>query len=177
MDQAAHHAMSCEVVQMLARLAETRAAHEHGAHAAVTVDEMIEGDAGRCDVAVRVGSGELDPEAFPLGVEDTGEKRLDGLNLDQRDFASTIAGLFRVEPGPCKIPIAFEPASRERPHFGDRLHWRRSFRRDMDGDDGAFPHATILACSAAGYARRSLSKARSPHHRTSNASALSECAF
>jgi hypothetical protein len=39
MDQAAHHALSCEVVQMLTWFAETRAPHEHGADAEFTVDE------------------------------------------------------------------------------------------------------------------------------------------
>src|SRR5215472_3139750 len=151
MDQTAQNAVLREVFQMLARLAETRAAHEHGADPEFAVDEMIERDTGRRDVAASVGRGDLDPEAFPLGVEDAIEERLDGLYLDQGDFAPTIAGLFRVEPSPCEIPIAFEPASREGAHFGDRLHRRRRFRRDMDGDDGAFPHAMILACSTACY--------------------------
>jgi hypothetical protein len=38
MDQAAHYAMLRELVQMLARLAETRVAHEHGADPEFTVD-------------------------------------------------------------------------------------------------------------------------------------------
>src|SRR5215469_7879726 len=62
MDQAAHHARSCEVVQMLARLAETRAAHEHGSDPEFTIDQMIERDTGGHDVAARVGSSELDSE-------------------------------------------------------------------------------------------------------------------
>ncbi len=98
---------------MFARLAETRAAHKHGAAPEFTVDEMIERDTGRRDVAAGVGSGELDPAPFPLGVEHAAEKLFDGLNLDQRDFAPAVARLFRVEPGPGKIPIALEPASRE----------------------------------------------------------------
>jgi hypothetical protein len=40
-----------EVVQVFARLAETCAAHEHGADPEFTVDEMIERDTGRHDVA------------------------------------------------------------------------------------------------------------------------------
>ena len=69
---------------MLARLAETRAAHEHGAKPEFTVDEMIEGDTGRCDVAAGTRSGEFDPEPFPLSIVHAAEKRLDSLNLDQR---------------------------------------------------------------------------------------------
>src|SRR5580704_6259307 len=151
MDQPTHHTMQCEVIQMLARLAETRAAHEHGADPEFTVDEMIEWDTGRRDIAAGVGGDELDPEPFPLSVEHAAEKRFDGLNLDQRDFAPAVARFFRVEPGSGEIPIALEPASRERPRFGDRLHRRRRFRGDMDGDDGPFPHATILARSTACY--------------------------
>jgi hypothetical protein len=60
--------MKCEVVQMLARLAETRAAHEHGADPEFTVDEMIERDTGRRDVVAGVGSGELDPAPFPSAL-------------------------------------------------------------------------------------------------------------
>src|SRR6267378_7509230 len=134
-----------EVVQMFARLAQTCAAHEYGADPKFMVDKMIERDTRRRDVAAGVGGGELDSEPFPLGVEHAAEERLHGLNLDQRDFAPAVARLFRVEPCPGEIPIALEPASRECPHFGDRLHRRRRFRRDVDGDDGAFPHATILA--------------------------------
>src|SRR5215469_6611120 len=146
MNQTVHNAMLRENLQMLARLAETRAPHEHGSDPEFTVDEMIEWNIGRRDVAARVGGGELDTEAFPLGVVDASEKRLDGLSLYQGDFAPTVAGLFRVEPGPGEIAIALQSAPRERPHFLDRLHRRGRFRRDMDGDDGTFPHATILAC-------------------------------
>jgi len=76
---------------------------------------MIEWDTGSRDVTARVSSSEFDSEAFPLGVENAAKKRLQGLNLDQRDFAPTIAGLLRVKPRACEIPIAFEPASREGP--------------------------------------------------------------
>ena len=55
---------------------------------------------------------------------------------------------FSSRTRPREIPIALEPASRERPHFGDGLRRRRRFHRDMDGDHDAFPHATILACSS-----------------------------
>jgi len=112
MDQTAPHAMKCEVVQMLARLAETRAAHKHGADPEFTVDEMIERDTGRRDVVAGVGSGELDPAPFPLGVEHAAEKRFDSLNFDQGAFAPAEARFFRVQPGPGEIPIALEPASR-----------------------------------------------------------------
>ena len=75
----------------------------------------------------------------------------DGLNLNQRGFAPAIARLLRIEPGPGEIPIALEPASRERSQFGSRLHRCRRFRREVEGDDLAFPHATMLACFTACY--------------------------
>ena len=68
MDQAAHHARSCEVVQMLARLAETRAAHEQGSDPEFTIDQMIERDTGGRDVAARVGSSELIPKRSPAAL-------------------------------------------------------------------------------------------------------------
>ena len=106
---------------MLARLAETRAAHEHRADPEFTVDEMIERDTGRRDVAAGVGSGELDPKPFPLGVPHAAQERLDGLHLDQRDFAPAVARLFRVEPGPGEIPIASLSSSGARRVFCEQF--------------------------------------------------------
>jgi hypothetical protein len=54
---------------MFARLAQTCAAHEHGADPKFMVDEMIERDTGRRDVAAAVRDGELDSEPLPRGVE------------------------------------------------------------------------------------------------------------
>jgi hypothetical protein len=73
--QTAHDAMLREFLQILARLAKARAAHEHRTNAKFTVDEMIERDTGRRDVAASVSSGELYPGPFPLGVEHTAEDR------------------------------------------------------------------------------------------------------
>jgi hypothetical protein len=42
MDQTAHDAMLRELLQILARLAKARAAHEHPTDAKFTVDEMIQ---------------------------------------------------------------------------------------------------------------------------------------
>jgi hypothetical protein len=44
MDQTAHNAVLRDVLQMLARLAKTRAAHEHRADAKFVVDKMIQWD-------------------------------------------------------------------------------------------------------------------------------------
>ena len=131
MDQATHHAALGEVIQVLARLTETRATQERGADPEFTVDEMIERDAGSRDVAAGLRSGELDPEPFALSVEHAAQKR--------------VARLFRVKPSSREVPIAFKSASGARPYFGDRLHRCRRFRRDVDGDDVAFTHSRILS--------------------------------
>src|SRR5258706_12331288 len=110
---------------------------------------MLGGDTRLQVVAGVPRGGQLIPKPSPRGFEPPAKKRLNRLNLDQLAFAPAVARLFRVEPGAGEIPITLEPASRERPHFGDRLHWRRRFRREVDGDDVAFPHATILARSTA----------------------------
>src|SRR5258708_39340160 len=81
MDQTVHHATLREVLQMLARLAETRAAHEHRADQKITVNEMIERNTRRHDIAAGVGSGELDSETLARGVDHAAEERLDGLDL------------------------------------------------------------------------------------------------
>ena len=141
MDQPAHHATPRKVFQMLAWLTETRAVHEHGSDQKFTVDEMIERNPGRRDVTAAVPGGELDPEAFSRGVEHPGEERLDGLDLDKRDLAPTMARRLRVEPDPGEISIALEAASWKRPNLGDRAHRRRRFRGHVKGDDSAFPHA------------------------------------
>src|SRR5262249_33635862 len=96
---------------------------------------------GRRDVTAAVGGGELDPEAFSRGVEHAAEERLDGLDLDERDLAPTMARRLRVEPGPREIPIALEAASSKPPNLGDRSHRRRRFRGHVEGHDSAFPHA------------------------------------
>jgi hypothetical protein len=41
MNQAAYNAVLREILQMLARLAETRAAHQHSADVKFAIDEMI----------------------------------------------------------------------------------------------------------------------------------------
>src|SRR4051812_34025805 len=104
---------------MLAWLAETRAAHEHRADAKFAIDEMIQWNTGRGDVAASVRGGDLDSESLPGGVAHALEERCDGLDLDQRDFAPAIARCLRVVPDPGEIPISLKPASRKSPHFGD----------------------------------------------------------
>ena len=62
MDQATQHARLCELLQMLAWLAKTSAAHEYGADLKFTVDEMIERNTARHYVAAGFLGSELDPE-------------------------------------------------------------------------------------------------------------------
>jgi hypothetical protein len=58
MDQTAHDAMLREFLQILARLAKTRAAHEHRTDTKFTVDEMIQWDT-RVGDSPPEGSAEL----------------------------------------------------------------------------------------------------------------------
>jgi hypothetical protein len=91
MDQTTHNTALCEVLQMLARLAETRATHEYRPDSKFTIDKMIERDTRCCDVSAGFCSGEPDPGPLPRGVDYTVEKCLNSLDFDQRDFASAVA--------------------------------------------------------------------------------------
>lgn len=115
MEQTAHDATLREVVQMLARFAETCAAHENRADSKFAVNKMIERDTARRDVAAGIRSGEFDPEPLPRSIDYAAEERLDGLDLDQRDVALAMARRLGIEPGPGEIPIALQPASPRRP--------------------------------------------------------------
>ena len=94
MDQTAHNPNLRETLQILARLAQACATHKNSTNAKFTVDEMIEWDTQGRNVAAGVGGGKLDSEPLPTGVEHAAEERLDGLYLDQRDFAPSMARLF-----------------------------------------------------------------------------------
>jgi hypothetical protein len=106
MDQTAHDAMLREFLQILARLAKARAAHEHRTDAKFTVDEMIQWDTRGRNVAAGVRGSELDSEPPTSSVEHAAEERLDGLYLDQRDFAPSMARRLRIVARPSEIPVA-----------------------------------------------------------------------
>src|SRR5438046_1773332 len=98
-DEARHDALLREVLEVLAGLAEPRADHAHRAHPELAIDQVVERNAGRCDVAAGLRGGELDPEPVALGVLDAVEERRDGLRLDQRHLAAAVARLRRGEAG------------------------------------------------------------------------------
>src|SRR2546427_3644117 len=50
-DEARHDALLREVLEVLAGLAEPRADHAHRAHPELAIDQVVERNAGRCDVA------------------------------------------------------------------------------------------------------------------------------
>src|SRR2546428_3925122 len=64
-DEARHDALLREVLEVLAGLAEPRADHAHRAHPELAIDQVVERNAGRCDVAagVRRGGGHTRPGA------------------------------------------------------------------------------------------------------------------
>jgi hypothetical protein len=75
MDQPAHHSLLGEALEVLARLAETRADHEDGPYPELAVHEVVERNAGGRDVPSGLGRRELDAEAVALGVLDAVEER------------------------------------------------------------------------------------------------------
>src|SRR2546427_4859463 len=64
-DEARHDALLREVLEVLAGLAEPRADHAHRAHPELAIDQVVERNAGRCDVAAGLRPGGGDPP--PVG--------------------------------------------------------------------------------------------------------------
>src|SRR5262245_55446983 len=129
-----------QLLEVLARLAETRAAHAHAADQEHAVDEVIERDARRCDVATSLGRGELDPQPLAGGVDDAVLERLDRLHLDQRDLTAAGAGPRGVMAGAERVTVTFEASSGKRADLRQRDHGRRRRGRDVDRQHAALPH-------------------------------------
>jgi hypothetical protein len=122
-----------EFFQMLARFRKTRAAQENRADPEFTINEVTEWNSGGHHVAA--GIRRLDPNSRLVScrVEPATEERLDCLYLDQCDVVSPRDRLGGKKSGPGEIPITFEAAPRNGPHFRNRPHRSRSLRRDMNG--------------------------------------------
>jgi hypothetical protein len=67
---------------------------------------VIQWDTRGRSVAAGVRGSELDSEPLPGSVEHAAEERLDGLYLDQRDFAPSTARCIRIVARPSEIPVA-----------------------------------------------------------------------
>src|SRR2546430_16042153 len=75
-DEARHDALLREVLEVLAGLAEPRADHAHRAHPELAIDQVVERNAGRCDVAAGLHPRGLDPPpAAPRGLGAVEERR------------------------------------------------------------------------------------------------------
>src|SRR3989475_10046020 len=75
-DGARHDALLREVLEVLAGLAEPRADHAHRAHPELAIDQVVERNAGRCDVAAGLSHGGLDPQpGAPRGLGAAAERR------------------------------------------------------------------------------------------------------
>src|SRR3989449_8474780 len=61
-DEARHDALLREVLEVLAGLAEPRADHAHRAHPELAIDQVVERNAGRCDVAAGLHPRERDSQ-------------------------------------------------------------------------------------------------------------------
>src|SRR2546427_4905115 len=90
-DEARHDALLREVLEVLAGLAEPRADHAHRAHPELAIDQVVERNAGRCDVAAGLSRGGGDPQpGAPRALDAVGERR-DRPRLDQRHLAAAVA--------------------------------------------------------------------------------------
>src|SRR3989442_15255959 len=67
-DEARHDALLREVLEVPAGLAEPRADHAHRAHPEFAIDQMVERNAGRCDVAAGCRHPELDTQPAGPGA-------------------------------------------------------------------------------------------------------------
>jgi hypothetical protein len=82
MHQTTHDSRLSKIIQMLARLTQTRAAHEHGADPKFTLREVVEWDAAGHDVTASVSGGKFDTEWLSVGIDHTVEERLYRLHLN-----------------------------------------------------------------------------------------------
>jgi hypothetical protein len=106
-DQTTHNTTLRKILQILARLAKACATHDYGPDEKFPVYEVVKRDTGGCNVTPGVRGAEPDSEPLATGVEHAAEKCLDGLCLDQRDFAPSMARSLRIVARPGGIPVAF----------------------------------------------------------------------
>jgi hypothetical protein len=78
---------------MLARLTQTRAAHEHSADPKFTIREVVERDAGGHDVTAGVSGVKFDTESLSIGIDHTVKERVYRFHLNQRNLAPAVARL------------------------------------------------------------------------------------
>src|SRR3989441_5143835 len=95
-DEPRHDALLREVLEVLAGLAEPRADHAHRAHPELAIDQVVERNAGRCDVAAGLSPGGVDPAPGGPRVLDAVEERRDRLPPHQPHLAAAVA---RLRPG------------------------------------------------------------------------------
>src|SRR2546428_2096226 len=74
-DEARHDALLREFLEVLAGLAEPRADHTHRAHPEFAIDQVVERNAGRCDVAAVLMRRGRDPQPPAPPVLDAVEER------------------------------------------------------------------------------------------------------
>src|SRR5580658_2649719 len=104
MNQTAHDTTLRELLQIFARLAKARAAHDHSPDEKFLIYEVVKRDTRGCNVTPGIRGAEPDSEPLPTGIEHAAEKRLNGLNLDQCDFAPAVARSLRIVARPGEVP-------------------------------------------------------------------------
>ena len=130
---------------MLARFRETRAAQQNRADPEFMIDEMTEWNSGGHHVAAGIRSLDPNSRLVSCRVDPATEERYERLYLNESDLVPPNDRLRRKKPCSREIPISFEAAPRNGPHFRNRLHRRRSLRRDMNREHLALPRAHIFS--------------------------------
>src|ERR1700690_2363655 len=130
---------------MLARFRETRAAQENRADPEFTIKEMTEWNSGGHHVGAGIPSLDANSRLVSCRVDPATEERFESLYLNECDLVAPNDRLRRKKPCSREIPISFEAAPRNGPHFRNRLHQRGSLRRDMNGEHLALPRAHIFS--------------------------------
>src|SRR5262249_49611350 len=125
---------SSELLQVVARRAQPRAARHRVADGDLPAEEVVEGHAARHEVAP--GLGGLQRDAVLAG------QRLQGLALDERDLAVRRARLAE-RAGLLEVAVARHPLPRHGLDALDGLQLRPLRVPDADGDQTALKHERL----------------------------------
>ena len=135
MHQAGEDLLVGQPRQVRAGLAEAEPAQRHLAHPELSPHQVIEGDAAGDDISAGIAGAKLD-----LLVSGHGLDRL-CFYQGQLSIRTRLAG---KRAGRLEIPIPFQPLPGHRAHFVDRSHPFAGARRNVNRDDTALRHRSLL---------------------------------
>src|SRR5262249_43528309 len=136
MNQPREDALGCQAFQMLARLTQAPSVQSHCAYLKLAPNQVIQRHAARHEVSPRCSGRDHN---FLFAFE-----RLDGLDFDQRDFA-TYGGRFRRVSRSIPISLAFQSAVDDRFSALPRLHGRAGLRRNVNRTQITLEHSLVSA--------------------------------